>query len=196
MVRALDALRAQNPCRHGAVAVVPRLPAEPRPAMLLRAMDALVSSRRLWLTELSEYATCRRAAKRLGQRSARATEFNASSPTCWYGDSNRAAIFAVGFKLNHAEAPTPTPTWFGLHRAVGKPAVNSPLRSTSSWASCVSASSDFVRYPAGQMSTGRIGGERTIRYSSYITSRARPPPAIHAPTPHEVVNVSILFWRR
>lgn len=70
-------------------------------AALVRALDMLVRSRRLWLAELNEYATGRRSAKRLGRRNTRATDDNPGSPVCWYGDAKRAAIFAIGFTLEH-----------------------------------------------------------------------------------------------
>jgi len=51
-------------------------------AALLRALDKLTASRNLWLAEVDAYASRRRDAKRL--------------PTCWYGDSRRAATFTLG----------------------------------------------------------------------------------------------------
>jgi hypothetical protein len=76
-------------------------------AALLRAMDALSSSRGLWLTELGAYAKQRKAAKRLGRRNPQARELNLSSPECWYGDSRNAAVFALGFLLRRAERGRP-----------------------------------------------------------------------------------------
>ncbi|RLP95869.1 hypothetical protein [Micromonospora sp. CV4] len=70
---------------------------------LLRALDALGSSRDLWLVELSAYAERRREAKLLGRRSPRKTELNVSSPVCWYGDSKGAAIFTVRFLLENRD---------------------------------------------------------------------------------------------
>jgi hypothetical protein len=66
---------------------------------LLRALDVLTRSRGLWLAEVAAYATRRREAKRLGWRTPRSLDTNPSLPTCWYGDSRRAAIFTLGFLL-------------------------------------------------------------------------------------------------
>lgn len=68
-------------------------------AALLRAMDALTTSRGLWLAEVDAYASLRRKAKRLGWRTPRSADTNPSPPACWYGDARRAAIFALGFLL-------------------------------------------------------------------------------------------------
>ncbi|MEV6597727.1 hypothetical protein AB0M36_12760 [Actinoplanes sp. NPDC051346] len=68
-------------------------------AALLRAMDMLSSSRDLWLLDLGDYARRRKEAKRVGQRSPGATEFDPTSPTCWYGDQRNAALFALGYLL-------------------------------------------------------------------------------------------------
>jgi hypothetical protein len=69
-------------------------------AALLRALEALSTSRRMWLKELSVYADRRREAKRLGRRSPPATESNPTCPACWYGDSRRAATFALNLLLS------------------------------------------------------------------------------------------------
>lgn len=66
---------------------------------LLRALDALSVSRDLWLKDLSTYAGRRRLAKRLGQRNPGKTVLNPNSPTCWYGDPRRAALFTLNFLL-------------------------------------------------------------------------------------------------
>ncbi|MEV4641817.1 hypothetical protein AB0J80_31180 [Actinoplanes sp. NPDC049548] len=70
---------------------------------LLRAVDALATSRAVWLKELDAYAARRQAAKRAGRRSTRPSELNPSRPACWYGDSRRAAVFTLGFLLRNQE---------------------------------------------------------------------------------------------
>jgi hypothetical protein len=67
-------------------------------AALLRVMDALSSSRNLWLIELTAYANKRKAAKRLGRRSPPKHEADLLFST-WYGDARNAAMFALGFLL-------------------------------------------------------------------------------------------------
>ncbi|MBE1488242.1 hypothetical protein [Plantactinospora soyae] len=76
-------------------------------AALLRAIDALSSSRDLWLSELGTYAKQRKAAKRLGRRNPQAHDLNLNSAACWYGDSRKAALFALGFLLRQAERGRP-----------------------------------------------------------------------------------------
>jgi hypothetical protein len=71
-------------------------------AALLRALDSISASRELWQRELLEYADRRRAAKRSGRRRPRTTESNPSRPTHWYGDSQRAARFALDFLLRNS----------------------------------------------------------------------------------------------
>lgn len=66
---------------------------------MLRALDMLTVSRELWLAEVDAYATSRRKAKRLGQRTPRASDTNPNLPTCWYGDSRRAATYTLGYLL-------------------------------------------------------------------------------------------------
>lgn len=66
---------------------------------LLRALEMLTVSRELWLAELDAYATRRRRAKRLGQRTPPSSDTNPNSPVCWYGDSRRAATFTLGYLL-------------------------------------------------------------------------------------------------
>jgi len=65
-------------------------------AALLRALDKLTASRNLWLAEVDAYASRRRDAKRLGRRVPRSSDTNPNLPTCWYGDSRRAATFTLG----------------------------------------------------------------------------------------------------
>jgi hypothetical protein len=68
---------------------------------LIRAVDALVSSRDRWLIELNVYAAERRAAKRRGRRNAPMDGcFHAYST--WHGDAKNAAIFALEFLLRPA----------------------------------------------------------------------------------------------
>jgi hypothetical protein len=67
-------------------------------AALLRALDALSSSRTGWHTELREYAEERRAAKRQGQRRPDPNEPNPiRGPRCWYGAPRQAALHALTF---------------------------------------------------------------------------------------------------
>jgi hypothetical protein len=68
-------------------------------AALLRAMDALSSSRDLWLGELGEYARRRKEEKRRGRRVPRAEELRPTSPRYWYGDQRNASVFALGYML-------------------------------------------------------------------------------------------------
>ena len=72
-------------------------------AALLRALDALTTSRSLWMAELDAYAVRRREAKRLGRRTPRSSDTNPNSPACWYGDSRRAAIFTLDFLLRQRD---------------------------------------------------------------------------------------------
>ncbi|WP_412738348.1 hypothetical protein [Krasilnikovia sp. MM14-A1259] len=68
-------------------------------AALLRALEMLTVSRELWLAEVDAYATRRKEAKRIGWRTPRSSDTNPSLPTCWYGDSRRAATFTLGYLL-------------------------------------------------------------------------------------------------
>jgi hypothetical protein len=70
---------------------------------LLRALDTLTASRRLWLAEVDAYAARRKVAKRLGWRTPRSSDTDPSLLLCWYGDSQRAAIFALGFLLRNPD---------------------------------------------------------------------------------------------
>ncbi|MEV0805941.1 hypothetical protein [Micromonospora sp. NPDC050200] len=55
-------------------------------AALLRALDALVASRRAWQADVRAYAEIRRQAKRRGRRSPRPVERNPNNgPDHWYG---------------------------------------------------------------------------------------------------------------
>ena len=80
-------------------------------AALLRAMDALSSSRGLWLIELNAYANKRKAAKRLGRRGPPDHESDALFFT-WYGDAKNAAMFALGclLKADGRDRPGRAPT--------------------------------------------------------------------------------------
>jgi hypothetical protein len=71
-------------------------------AALLRAVDGLTSSRDLWLAEVGAYATRRKEAKRLGQRSPHATDTGPSG-SVWYGDRRNAGLFALRFQLRRME---------------------------------------------------------------------------------------------
>ncbi|MFF5082875.1 hypothetical protein ACFY36_38030 [Actinoplanes sp. NPDC000266] len=77
-------------------------------AALLRAMDALSSSRALWLIQSARYAEQRRAAKRLGRRTPPAREPDTCSP--WYGDERNAALYALEFLLAPTERRRREPT--------------------------------------------------------------------------------------
>jgi hypothetical protein len=68
-------------------------------AALLGALDRLTASRELWLAEVDAYAARRRRAKRFGRRTPRSSDTNPSLPTCWYGDSRRAATYTLGYLL-------------------------------------------------------------------------------------------------
>lgn len=68
-------------------------------AALIRALGMLTVSRKLWLAEVDAYAAHRRSAKRLGRRTPRSSDTNPSLPTCWYGDSRRAATYTLGYLL-------------------------------------------------------------------------------------------------
>lgn len=70
---------------------------------LLRALDMLTASRRLWLTEVDAYAARREEAKRLGSRTPRSSDTDPTLQVCWYGDSQRAATFALGFLLRNPD---------------------------------------------------------------------------------------------
>jgi hypothetical protein len=70
---------------------------------LPRALDVLSASRDLWLNDLSAYARRRRLAKQLGRRSPTTTDGNPSLPHCWYGDPQRAALFALSFLLRNSD---------------------------------------------------------------------------------------------
>lgn len=76
-------------------------------AALLRAIAALSASRDLWLLELGAYAKQRTAAKRHGRRTPTNGVPNPNSPLCWYGDSRKAALFALAFLLRRAERGGP-----------------------------------------------------------------------------------------
>jgi hypothetical protein len=66
---------------------------------LIRALDALSTSRDLWLEDLAAYGDQRRVAKRLGRRRPGANEINPNWPACWYGDMQPAALFTIGYLL-------------------------------------------------------------------------------------------------
>lgn len=68
-------------------------------AALLRALDTLTASRRLWLVEIEAYAARRKEAKRLGWRTPRSSDPDPTSQPYWYGDVQRAATFALGFMV-------------------------------------------------------------------------------------------------
>jgi hypothetical protein len=70
---------------------------------LLQALKALSVSRELWLKDLGAYAGHRRSAKLQGRRSPQRSVLNPNSPTCWYGDPRRAALFTLGFLLRNPD---------------------------------------------------------------------------------------------
>jgi hypothetical protein len=71
-------------------------------AALLRALDALTTSRAGWLAEVCQYAETRRRAKRLGQRTPRPTDPNPNHFLGrWYGAARPAALHALRFWRQH-----------------------------------------------------------------------------------------------
>ncbi|BFU47670.1 hypothetical protein [Krasilnikovia sp. MM14-A1004] len=70
---------------------------------LLRALEALSTSRNLWQASLRGYADRRRAAKRLGRRRPGAAEVDPNPPAWWYGDVRRAALCTIGFLLRERD---------------------------------------------------------------------------------------------
>lgn len=68
---------------------------------LLRALETLTASRRLWLTDVDAYAARRREAKRLGSRTPRSPDTDPTMQLHWYGDPQRAATFTLGFLLRN-----------------------------------------------------------------------------------------------
>lgn len=65
-------------------------------AALLRALEHLAASRRLWHEDLERYAAERRTAKQLGHRTPRRADRNPNlGPTIWYGAAQRAALHAL-----------------------------------------------------------------------------------------------------
>lgn len=80
-------------------------------AALIRAMDALSSSRDCWLIELNAYAAGRRAAKHLGRRNPPMNDLYRAY-FIWHGDARNAAMFALGFVLRPAgrDRPRRVPT--------------------------------------------------------------------------------------
>jgi hypothetical protein len=62
---------------------------------LQRAVDALVTSRDLWLAELRGYAERRRREKRAGRRSPRRSDPEPNPPRIWYGAARGGARTAV-----------------------------------------------------------------------------------------------------
>lgn len=83
-------------------------PFERDEAALLRALDALVTSRAGWHADLRRYAADRRAAKRRGQRSPHPLQPNPNDgPHHWYGAPRQAAIHALTFwRGNHPAGPS------------------------------------------------------------------------------------------
>ena len=75
-------------------------------AALLRALDCLTESRELWKAAVTDYATGRRAAKSLGQRTPRPQDPNPSyAPDQWYGASRQAARHALSFRQTRGLLP-------------------------------------------------------------------------------------------
>jgi hypothetical protein len=64
-------------------------------AALLRALDALMTSRARWHVVVSGYAQTRRLTKQRGQRSPRPDDFNPNRLDRWYGDAQRAALHVM-----------------------------------------------------------------------------------------------------
>jgi hypothetical protein len=78
-------------------------------AALLRALDCLTASRELWKAAVADYATARRVAKSLGQRTPRPQDPNPShAPDQWYGASREAARHALTFRRTRGLLPPPT----------------------------------------------------------------------------------------
>jgi hypothetical protein len=78
-------------------------------AALIRAVDALDASRRLWLAEQTAYARRRTIAKRRGDRSPPPDD-RGPGRRIWYGDQKRAALSAIRYELTHrgdGAAPDP-----------------------------------------------------------------------------------------
>lgn len=82
-------------------------PYESDEAALLRALEALCTSRAGWHAELDAYDQRRRAAKRRGQRSPRPDEHNPYyGPRHWYGAPRQAAVYALTlWRRKHLAAP-------------------------------------------------------------------------------------------
>lgn len=65
---------------------------------LLRALEALTTSRELWKADVRDYAAKRGRAKLQGQRSPRPADLDPShSPGHWYGAPQEAALHALRF---------------------------------------------------------------------------------------------------
>jgi hypothetical protein len=77
-------------------------------AALLRAMDALSSSRDLWLVELNAYAEQRRSAKRKGRRNAPVRDLDRSR-SARPGEARNAATFALRYLVSQNGRPSRRP---------------------------------------------------------------------------------------
>ncbi len=76
---------------------------------LLRALDALTTSRTHWLADVCEYADRRSREKREGRRRPHPADRDPSiEPRHWYGASRQAAVHAL--KLRHRREVPPIPT--------------------------------------------------------------------------------------
>ena len=85
-------------------------PFERDEAALLRALDALMTSRAGWHADLRRYAADRRAAKRRGQRSPHPLQPNPNDgPHHWYGAPRQAAVHAL--TLWRGDHPAAPPSW-------------------------------------------------------------------------------------